>query len=157
MVLDKTNLEELNKMNVKGIEFIFDNCESILVPIECFKNFIAINGEVKFKIVNNGNVEYSYTWGDNITNPIERISHKDISGIFLEFEEEEKNNKIQINFNYSMGRYNEYQLNNMFDYKTIEVLISKKAYYINYLQQLKEEKESVEKEIKEVENILKEV
>lgn len=156
MVLDKTNLEELNKMNVKGIEFVFENCESIYVPIECFKNFIAINGEVKFKIVNNGNIEYSYTWGDNITNPIERISDKDITGIFLEFEEE-KNNKTQIDFNYSIGQYNEYQLNNIIDYKTIEVLISKKAYYINYLQQLKEEKESVEKEIKEVENILKEV
>ena len=156
MVLDKTNLEELNKMNVKGIEFVFENCESIYVPIECFKNFIAINGEVKFKIVNNGNIEYSYTWGDNITNPIERISDKDITGIFLEFEEE-KNNKTQIDFNYSIGQYNEYQLNNIIDYKTIEVLISKKAYYINKLQQLKEEKESIEKEIKEIENILKEV
>lgn len=156
MVLDKTNLEELNKMNVKGIEFVFENCESIYVPIECFKNFIAINGEVKFKIVNNGNIEYSYTWGDNITNPIERISDKDITGIFLKFEEE-KNNKTQIDFNYSIGQYNEYQLNNIIDYKTIEVLISKKAYYINKLQQLKEEKESIEKEIKEIENILKEV
>ena len=151
------NLQDLNDLRVKYIEIIFENCESIYIPMNCFKEFIYIENELFFKVINDGEIEYTESWMDIKNNPIDRIAHNDITNIYFLNENKDIINNIDIEYLFEYGEENMYQESNVINYKEVEVIISKKSYYINYLQQLKEEKESVEKEIKEVENILKEV
>ena len=91
-------LIELN--NIKSIDILFENCECIKVPVECFKefnieidntiekeeidNFNANLKSLKCKIIDKGNIYYLKTYKNNTTSPLSRIiNYNDITAIYL--------------------------------------------------------------------------
>ena len=132
-------LIELN--NIKNIEVLFENCECIKIPVECFKEFnIEIDNTIekedvnnsnanlkslKCKIVDNGNIEYGCCFNE-ITTPISRIfKHNDITAIYLY---DYKNNEIELRIPWGENNLNNYnQHSKLISYKEIELYIAENS------------------------------
>lgn len=132
-------LIELN--NIKSIDILFENCECIKVPVECFKEFnIEINNTIekeeidnfnanlkslKCKIIDNGNIEYSCSFNE-ITTPISRIfKHNDITAIYLY---DYKDNEIELRTPWNGDCNNNYnQHSKQISYKEIELYIAENS------------------------------
>lgn len=132
-------LIELN--NIKSIDILFENCECIKVPVECFKefdieidntiekeeidNFNANLKSLKCKIIDNGNIEYSCSFNE-ITTPISRIfKHNDITAIYLY---DYKDNEIELRIPWGENNLNNYnQHSKLISYKEIELYIAENS------------------------------
>ena len=89
----------MNK-NIKQVTLVLENCESVIVPEECFKEFSFKRGENKTDenpyikslnciIKDNGNMKYETTYSENATSPIERLRrYNDITWVKIEYEDE---------------------------------------------------------------------
>jgi hypothetical protein len=87
----------MEKNEIKSIEFIFENCESIEIPIEYFTkidfkglnkydNDTAIFEKFECVIEDKGNIEYSN--GFDCQTPIQRINYyNDITNIYIKYED----------------------------------------------------------------------
>lgn len=124
--------------NIKNIDVLFENCERIKIPVECFKEFnIEIDNTIekedvnnynanlkslKCKIVDNGNIEYDCCFNE-ITTPISRIfKHNDITAIYLY---DYKNNEIELRIPWGENNLNNYnQHSKLISYKEIELYIA---------------------------------
>ena len=77
----------MEKKDIKEIQFTFENCENITIPIKCFKTLkytIHKNCITYFNadIINNTNILYGITFGRNSITPIQRIAlYNDITHI----------------------------------------------------------------------------
>ena len=85
---------------IKEVEFLLENCESIIVPYECFKEFDDSNGEYNFTIKDNGQIRYGTTFGNNTTTPLQRLNlFDDITNMYLKYEDNAES-PIRINWYY---------------------------------------------------------
>lgn len=91
----------MNNKTIKNVEFVLENCETVIVSYGCFEQLIINNGqELKNKdtitnleciIKDTGNIEYGSTWSDNKTSPIERLSkYNDITQIEITYIDDSK-------------------------------------------------------------------
>ena len=153
MNFDKFNLQDLTNIGVESVEIDFLDCDSILIPINCFKDFIFMDNELYFKIINNGEIEYIQCY-DKSESPIHRIRLGDIVRLYFIKDTDEFKMDIDFEFNdkneFEDRNNNLLQQSNIINYKEIEVSISRKAYYINEL------KTSIKK-IKRLENYIKDI
>lgn len=148
------NLQDLDNLGVKYIEIIFENCESIYIPINCFKEFIYIENELFFKVINDGEIEYTESWMDIKNNPIDRIAYNDITNIYFLNENKDIINSIDTEYLFEYGEENIYQESNVINYKEVEVIISKKSYYINELKKSIKEIDKLNKYVNVLKNVL---
>jgi len=123
---------EKNTMNnIKNVKFHLENCESILVPFECFKEFKIIENNknpneifiFECIIVDNGKVNYSTTWHNNITSPIYRLSqYNDICYIIITYNDGSIK-EYSVRWYDNDPHNNKNQTSKMHDYKTIHIKI----------------------------------
>lgn len=123
--------------NIKSIELVFENCEGVIIPIECFEEFYIedldkLKNEdtiksLRFKIKDNGDIEYTTSWSNNIISPLQRISRdNDITNIYIKYEDE---TEIQLFPNwydngYCGSQYNEIQTSELISYNELELIIN---------------------------------
>lgn len=78
-------------LNIKEIEIIFENCESIIIPFECFKKFDYVTNETQMLalsclIEDNGNLKYSGILMDSEITPLNRlVEYEDIACVKIFF------------------------------------------------------------------------
>lgn len=126
--------------NIKEIEFVFENCECVVVPIECFKKLYIKDlnklknkdsfEEMKCIIVDNGQSKYSFGFATTVT-PIQRINqYNDITSIYITYNDDKI---IQLytpwyeENEYCNSQSNENQTTNMSSYNTVELSIIKNS------------------------------
>lgn len=122
----------MKREDILSIEFEFENCEDIIVPIECFKTLrykthgtyiIYFNAD----IVDNGNSSYGLTFDGNNQTPIQRISkYNDITHICFV---NSYNNPEQYTVIWHDNKFNEdendYQNTESNNYNEVHLFISK--------------------------------
>lgn len=124
----------MENSEIKSVEFVFENCESVEIPVECFiesdfKDLKTVNGIVTFEsfkcvIKDNDNIKYSSGGFDNKT-PIQRINYyNDITNIYINYTD---NSYIQIKCPWydvdSYSESNDFQYSNIQTQNTIELCI----------------------------------
>ncbi|GEM_PF-3308584 len=79
-------------MNIKEIEIGLENCESVIIPFDCFKEFDYISKDdthisvLTCLIEDNGKSEYSSTFMNSKISPIQRLAkYDDIAYIEIHF------------------------------------------------------------------------
>lgn len=120
--------------DIKSVEFILENCESMIIPKECFDNFeikeyddFTYEYELKCKIISQDNIIYNdFGWSKH--SPIDRLlRYNDIVRCRLILE-----NTLEQEFNLvwhdSYKENNVYQQANKVDYKTLELMVKVKNY-----------------------------
>ena len=127
----------MEKKDIKEIQFTFENCENITIPIKCFKTLkytIHKNCITYFNadIINNTNILYGITFGRNSITPIQRIAlYNDITHIdFIK-----TNNTVERYYTiYHDKKYNEddndYQYTKLINYN--EVILNIKQNNLTY-------------------------
>lgn len=131
-------LIELN--NIKSIDILFENCECIKVPVECFKEFnIEIDntkGEIrndnanlkslKCTLIDKGNIDYLTIWSNNTISPLSRIvKYNDITAIYLY---DYKDNEIELRTPWNGDCNNNYnQHSKVLSHKEIELYIAENS------------------------------
>jgi len=127
----------MNIKDIKEIQFIFENCESITIPIKCFKTLkysIHKNYITYFNadIIDNTNILYGCTFEGNNVTPIQRIAaYNDINSIhFIKAD-----NTIEQYYTiYHDNKYNEnendYQYTNLISYN--EIILNIKQSNLTY-------------------------
>jgi len=144
----------MNK-NIKQGTLVLENCESIVVPAECFKEFSFKRGENKegenlyIKSLNciikdNGNMKYEMTYGENSTSPVQRLGKcNDITSVKIEYEDESSEVlSVVWSDDYNVNN-NENQINDLVTYNELHIRIRSK------LQTSKENLKQIQNQIKE--------
>lgn len=119
--------------NIKTVEFVLENCESVIVPYDCFEEF-KIDGmmieEKRFiyklncLIKMDKNIIYGATWSGNNKHPFYRLyEENDITQIKINYD-----NNTKKEFDIEWGglfctNTNEHQVNNLIDYNTLHIHI----------------------------------
>lgn len=147
----------MNKQ-ITSLEFCLENCEGILVGKDSIKHFSNENNEISLLLENYGDCSYTTTWSENKTHPLIRlVEYQDIVSIRITYDDN-STEEIEPEWYYESEYYtpqnNKYQINEMIDWKTISIAISKKLYINkrikdlnNIILQAKEELNSLEYEI----------
>lgn len=120
---------------IKEVEFLLENCESIIVPYECFKEFDDSNGEYNFTIKDNGQIRYGTTFGNNTTTPLQRLNlFDDITNMYLKYEDNAES-PIRINWYYKNEwdnpQNNQYQKSELLSFNELHISISKNNYTLS--------------------------
>lgn len=135
----------IKRENIKLIEFVFENCETIKIPIECF-NKINIDewGEVEHEstlnefhcvIEDNGDMKYGMGF-DSFVAPMQRINkYDDITSIYIYFnntDEYKDGFQLYINWGSDYNRCdNINQRSNKISYSELELKIGEFAREFN--------------------------
>lgn len=138
----------MNKKEIKEIKFVFENCESIIVPYRCFNKFILDlkeNGDVSyFKCIvkQDYDIDYISTWSENYTSPFERLKGQDICWIDVIYIDETIEKHSCGSLWGSNANYNENEHSEMLTYKdlSIEIKHNSKIYTFEELLNSKEGK-----------------
>lgn len=132
----------MSNKEIKEIEFVFENCEYIIVPYRCFSKFnldLKENGNVGyFKCIVKQDYEmnYGYTWSNNFKHPFDRLKERDICGINIVYMDNTKDEhscgSLWHDFN---PNYNENEHNEMITYRDlmIEIKHNSKIYTLEEL------------------------
>lgn len=148
----------MNKQ-ITSLEFCLENCEGILVGKDSIKHFSNENNEISLLLEDRGDCSYTTTWSEyNMTHPLMRlINYQDIVLIRIIYDDnsiEEIEPEWYSENEYYTPQNNKYQINEMKDWKTVSITISKKLYINrrinelnNIISQAKEELNSLEYEI----------
>ena len=125
----------IKKEDIKSIEFVMENCETVIIPIECFKELNVDEwGDIKNKdalskfscaIEDKGNVSYGCGFATKIT-PLQRINqYDDITSIYIKLNN--SNEEIQLYTEWEATSYyadnNIYQKSEMNSYKELKLNI----------------------------------
>lgn len=132
-------MNKIDLKNIKRINFVFENCEEIRFPIECFKDLEIICSDlenykgylksIKCKIIDDINVEVGLY--NKTTSPIQRINkYDDITHIYLY---DNENNEIKLvipwyyenEYNIPKNNYNQHS--KLISYKEIELYIAENS------------------------------
>ena len=127
----------------KQIEFLeigFENCEGIKIGAKDIKLFKYNKNEILLETIDNGNSEYISTWSENRISPLQRLTeHNDITSIEVHYKDgqvEEINPEWYYENEWHCPDNNEYQINEMIDYKNRRITISKEQYIENRRKEL---------------------
>lgn len=125
----------IKKEDIKSIEFVMENCETVIIPIECFKELNVDEwGDIKNKdtlskfscaIEDKGNVLYGWGFTTKVT-PLQRINqYDDITSIYIKLNN--SNEEIQLYTQWGETSYyadsNIYQKSEMNSYKELKLTI----------------------------------
>lgn len=125
----------IKKEDIKSIEFVMENCETVIIPIECFKELnVEEWGDIKNKdtlskfscvIEDKGDVSYGCGFDTKIT-PLQRINqYDDITSIYIKLNN--SNEEIQLYIEWEETSYyaysNIYQKSEMNSYKELKLNI----------------------------------
>ena len=120
------------KKEIKEVQFVLENCESITVPYQCFSNFeftIDTTNDRYIRTLNcvikdSGNIEYG-TYSDNTTSPIKRLSeYGDICDVNITYNDKSKEEYCIIWYDDRNGNSNDNQTSELIDYRTINIKIA---------------------------------
>lgn len=129
----------MNKQ-IMSLEFCLENCEGILVGKDSIKHFSNENNEISLLLEDHGDCSYTTTWSENKTHPLMRlINYQDIVSIRVAYDDnsiEEIEPEWYFETEYCSPQNNEYQINEMKDWKTVSITISKKLYINNRVEEL---------------------
>jgi hypothetical protein len=127
---------------IKSIEFIFENCESIEIPYECFTelDFKGLNKQDEqvtfetFKCIIEDKGEAKYSNGFYNKTPIQRINHyNDITNIYIKYAD---NSYVQISCPWynpiSCPNSNLFQFSSIKSSNIIELGIIKDSLHYNF-------------------------
>ena len=132
-------MNKIDLKNIKRINFVFENCEEIRFPIECFKDLEIICSDlenykgylksIKCKIIDDINVEVGLY--NKTTSPIQRINkYDDITHIYL-YDNENNEIKLEIPWyyenEYNIPKNNYNQHSKLISYKEIELYIAENS------------------------------
>ena len=120
------NKQDLINDNIIKIELVFENCESVNIPIECFDNLeYEINNKFisKFKCKIKLDSSIQCNLYDNATTPIERIyQYNDITHIVF-IDTYDKHNSIPVEWDYENYNSNEYQISKLLSWDKLDLNI----------------------------------
>ena len=121
------NKQDLINNNIIKIELVFENCEGVIIPLECFEQLeYEINNKFisKFKCKIKLDSSIQCDLYDNATTPIERIyQYNDITHIVF-IDTYDKHNSIPVEW-YDVEDYNsnEYQTSELLSWDKLELNI----------------------------------
>lgn len=125
----------MNIDNIKSIDFVFENCETMRIPIENFKNLEIEKVDDEYSlsciIEKMDNIEYhSFS---NILNPFDRLTFNDVTSVELEFTNETKKSIQPV----WKGAYsiNYCQITHMISWNKISISINEE----NVIKKMKEQ------------------
>lgn len=130
----------MNKQ-ITSLKFCLENCEGILVGKDSIKHFSNENNEISLLLEDHGDCSYTTTWSEyNMTHPLKRlVEYEDIVSIIITYD----NNSIEeiepewySENEYYTPQNNKYQINEMKDWKTVSITISKKLYINKRIEDL---------------------
>lgn len=118
-------------MEISAIQFTFENCEGITIPISCFSDLNYKIGkecmtEFQAGIKDNLHIDCSELYDQSVS-PIQRISQNDITQIQLIGKDNSKVNYGVI-WEEHNPNYNGYQKSISYSYTDINISINKKNY-----------------------------
>lgn len=127
-------------MEISAIQFTFENCEGITIPISCFS-------DLKYKIEKGCMTEFQANIKDNLhidcselydscVSPIQRISKNDITQIQLI--KKGKSNDYNVIWEEHSSDCNGYQKSIIHNYTNIDISINKKNYTEDISQVLRD-------------------
>ena len=127
-------------MEISAIQFIFENCEGVTVPINCFSNLeYNVDGKYvtnfKTTIKDNLKIDCSELY-DSSVSPIQRICQNDIAQITFIYDDGVSNNYYTL-WGGHKDEVNFYQKSIIHSYTEIEVSIKKDNYEEDIFQVLK--------------------
>jgi hypothetical protein len=123
--------------NIGYIEFLLENCESIIVPFDAFEKFridINENNQINayFVIKDNGKIEYSSEWSDKTIHPIQRLAkYNDITRIYKVYNDG-NSECFYVDWYDEDPNSNKNQYSKLIDYKTLCIEIKEfiQEYYL---------------------------
>lgn len=120
---------------IKEVKFLLENCESIIVPYECFKEFDDSNGEYNFTIKDNGCIDYGETFSSNEKTPLQRLNHyDDIVKIYVKYDDDTES-IIRPDWYYENEwdnpQNNQYQKSELLSFNELHISISKNNYTLS--------------------------
>jgi hypothetical protein len=116
--------------NLKSLEFWFENCEGVTIPVECISNLdykIEDNKITEFKcnIIDNGKTNYSKTWADNDITPLQRIAkYNDITSIKFTYNDGQSKDYYVL-WDSDNDENSPYQKSEMKNFREIDLSIDK--------------------------------
>lgn len=114
------------------LETVFENCEGVKIGAKDIKLFKYNKDEILLETIDNGDSEYISTWSENRISPLQRLTeHNDITSIEVHYKDgqvEEINPEWYYESEWHCPDNNEYQINEMIDYKNRRITISKEQY-----------------------------
>ncbi len=137
----------MESSKIKEVEFILENCESVIVPLNCLESGLTMSAskeddtlltQFQCNIQDNGEVRYGCTWDDK-THPLHRLAqYNDICRIKFTYED---GNKKELSIQWYEDEENPWDMSNenlnqtteFIDYKTFKINIKPyiKKYSIN--------------------------
>ena len=132
---------------IKQIEFVFENCESVVIPYECFTSFKYEisqdkNDTISYfdaTIKDNGQLDYGCGF-DSYQTPIQRIKeYNDITNIYIKYTDSSEEHFYVIWSNDMQNNKN--QTSKLIDFRTIHIMIKKyiPKYWLYQIFNLKED------------------
>lgn len=141
----------MNKQ-ITSLEFCLENCEGILVGKDSIKHFSNENNEISLLLEDHGDCSYTTTWSGNKVHPLKRlIEYEDIVLIRITYDDnsiEEIEPEWYFENEYCSPTNNKYQVNEMKDWKTVSITISKKSYINKRVKELNNTISSAKEELK---------
>lgn len=140
-------------MNIEYIEFALENCESMKIPFENFKQFHLEEKEeyVNLDCIIEGvdNIEhFTYTKGES---PFQRlVRYNDISGITIKFKDKKNTVSYLPIWHNPYFTNNEFQTSSILEFNKIHIRINRDVFYE---KQNKEANENLNALLEYVENI----
>lgn len=129
----------MNKQ-ITSLEFCLENCEGVLIGKDSIKHFSNENNEISLLLEDHSDCSYTTTWSENKTHPLKRlVEYQDIVSIRITYNDnstEEIEPEWYYENEYCSPQNNEYQINEMKDWKTVSIKISKKLYINNRIEKL---------------------
>ena len=120
------NKQDLINNNIIKIELVFENCEGVIIPLECFEQLeYEINNKFisKFKCKIKLDSSIQCNLYDNATTPIERIyQYNDITHIVF-IDTYDKHNSIPVEWDYENYNSNEYQISKLLSWDKLDLNI----------------------------------
>ncbi|WP_291567050.1 MULTISPECIES: hypothetical protein [unclassified Clostridium] len=121
---------------IKTVEFVLENCETVIVPYNCFKLFKINRSEpisnkqtithLDCVIEISKDMKYGSTCSYNFKHPFYRLHDcNDITQIELTYEDNAKS-LVYVDWREDVWTYsdtNKYQMNTLFDYNTLHIHI----------------------------------
>lgn len=128
-------------MEISAIQFTFENCEGITIPISCFSNLkYKIDGkhisDFQANIKDNLNIDCNGLCNQSMS-PIQRISQNDITDIEFIGKDGVSKNYYVLWGNY-YHEVNSYQKSVIHNYTDIDISINKKNYTEDIFQVLRD-------------------
>lgn len=142
---------------ITSLIFCLENCEGVLVGKDSIKHFSNENNEISLLLEDHGDCSYTTTWREyNKTHPLKRlVEYQDIVSIIITYNDN-STEEIEPEWYYESEYYtpqnNKYQINEMKDWKTVSITISKKLYINERIEELNNTISQAKEELKSLES-----